>query len=48
MDELDKVLGEDQVQDSTKVEQVDVNIDEMFGMPGAENVMLPEDRRRKT
>jgi preprotein translocase subunit Sec63 len=31
------------VQDSTKVEQVDVNIDEMFGMPGAENVMLPAD-----
>jgi hypothetical protein len=32
---------EDQVQDSTAVEQVDVNIDEIFGMPGAENVMLP-------
>ena len=46
MDELDKVLGEDQVQDSTKVEQVDVNIDEMFGMPGAENVMLPADEEK--
>jgi len=34
---------EDQVQDSTTVEQVDVNIDEIFGMPGAENVMLPSD-----
>ena len=34
---------EDQVQDSTTVEQVDVNIDEIFGMPGAENVMLPTD-----
>ena len=35
---------EDQVQDSTTVEQVDVNIDELFGMPGAENVMLPNDK----
>jgi hypothetical protein len=34
------------VQDSTKVEQVDVNIDEMFGMPGAENVMLPADEEK--
>ena len=34
---------EDQVQDSTTVEKVDVNIDEIFGMPGAENVMLPSD-----
>jgi hypothetical protein len=41
MDELEKGLEKDQVQDSTKVEQIDVNIDEMFGMPGAENVMLP-------
>jgi hypothetical protein len=46
MDELNKTLGEDQVQDSTKVEQVDVNIDEMFGMPGAENVMLPADEEK--
>ena len=35
---------EDQVQDSTTVEQVDVNIDELFGMPGAESVMLPNDK----
>ena len=34
---------EEQVKDSTTVEQVDVNIDEIFGMPGAENVMLPQD-----
>ena len=34
---------DDQVQDSTTVEQVDVNIDDIFGMPGAENVMLPSD-----
>ena len=34
---------ENQIQDSTTVEQVDVNIDELFGMPGAESVMLPAD-----
>ena len=49
MDELEKNLDENQVQDSTKVEQVDVNIDELFGMPGAENVMLPaEEEKPKT
>ena len=37
---------ENQVQDSTKVEQVDVNIDDIFGMPGAENVMLPADEEK--
>ena len=46
MDELEKALSENQVQDSTKVEQIDVNIDEMFGMPGAENVMLPADEEK--
>jgi len=46
MEELDKVLGEDQVQATTKVEQIDVNIDEMFGMPGAESVMLPADEEK--
>jgi len=39
---------EDQVQDSTTVEQVDVNIDEIFGMPGAENVMLPGEEKPKS
>ena len=34
---------EDQVLDTTTVGQVDVNIDELFGMPGAESVMLPAD-----
>lgn len=34
-------MPEETVQDSTTVEQVDVNIDEIFGMPGAESVMLP-------
>ena len=32
------------VVDSTAVEQVDVNIDELFGNPGAENIMLPENK----
>jgi hypothetical protein len=36
----------DQVQDSTTVEQINVNIDELFGMPGAENVMLPQDEEK--
>lgn len=38
---------ENQVQDSTTVEQVDVNIDEIFGMPGADSVMLPENQDDK-
>lgn len=32
---------ENQTQDSTTVEEVDVNIDEIFGQPGAESVILP-------
>ena len=32
---------ETQVQDSTTVETVDVNLDEMFGQPGAESIILP-------
>jgi hypothetical protein len=35
--------GETQTLDTTTVGQVDVNIDEIFGIPGAENVMLPDD-----
>ena len=31
----------EQVHDSTTVDQVDVNIDEIFGNPGAESIMLP-------
>ena len=34
-----------EVNDSTTVEKVDVNIDEIFGMPGAESVMLPSDAK---
>ena len=37
--------GETQTLDTTTVGQVDVNIDEIFGIPGAENVMLPEDSK---
>ena len=32
---------ENQTQDSTTVEEVDVNIDEIFGQPGAESIILP-------
>lgn len=35
-----------QVDDSTTVEQVDVNIDEIFGMPGADSIMLPADEEK--
>jgi hypothetical protein len=38
---------EDQVLDSTTVEQVDVNIDEIFGTPGAESIMLPSDGKEE-
>ena len=34
---------------TTTVDQVDVNLDEIFGMPGAESVMLPEtENKQKT
>ena len=36
-----------EVVDSTTVDQVDVNIDEIFGMPGASSVMLPENESDK-
>jgi len=32
---------ETQIQDSTTVEEVDINLEDMFGQPGAESVMLP-------
>lgn len=37
-----------EMQESTTVAQVDVNIDELFGMPGADNVMLPENKDDST
>ena len=46
MSEETKDLNE--VIDTTTVGQVDVNIDDLFGMPGAENVMLPEDDKPKS
>ena len=33
----------DEIQDNTTVEQVDVNIDELFGNPGAANIMTADD-----
>ena len=36
-----------EVVDSTTVDQVEVNIDEIFGMPGADSVMLPENESDK-
>jgi hypothetical protein len=44
MSEPTKNPEEDQVLDTTTVGQVDVNIDELFGMPGAESVMLPQNQ----
>lgn len=38
---------EQTTQENTTVSQVDVNLDELFGMPGAENVMLPEEEEDK-
>lgn len=35
-------------QSSTTVEQVDINIDELFGAPGAESIMLPEEDKPKS
>ena len=37
----DNLNEETQMQDSTTVEELDVNLDEIFGNVGAENVMLP-------
>lgn len=45
--EDNKLTGETQVLDTTNVEQVEVNIDEIFGMPGAENIMLPENGKEE-
>jgi hypothetical protein len=43
MFEEEEKKSDNQMQDATTVAQVDVNIDEIFGIPGAESVMLPED-----
>jgi hypothetical protein len=46
MSETIKNPADDQVQESTTVDQIDVNIDELFGMPGAANIMLPADEEK--
>ena len=44
-----KTNAEDQVQDSTVVEQVDVDIDALFGGgAGADSIMLPENETNET
>ena len=44
--EKDKI-EETQIQDSTTVGQADVNIDDLFGLPGAESVMLPSEGKEE-
>ena len=46
-EETKNLTGETQVLDSTTVEQIDVNIDDLFGTPGAENIMLPADGKEE-
>ena len=46
MKELEENPETNQVKDSTTVEQVDVNIDEIFGTPGADSIMLPSDEEK--
>ena len=36
-----------QLLDSTTVKEVDVNLDEIFGNPGAENIMLPDTKEEE-
>lgn len=47
MDKTNELTGETQVLDNTTVGQADINIDEIFGMPGAESIMLPEDGKEE-
>jgi hypothetical protein len=44
METTNNPTGETQMLDTTKVDQVEVNIDEIFGNPGAENIMLPDNK----
>lgn len=39
--------GETQVLDTTTVDQIDVNLDEIFGSPGADSIMLPADGKEE-
>jgi hypothetical protein len=44
---MDKEKEETQeIQDSTTVEQTEIDVDAIFGMPGADSVMLPEDEKK--
>jgi hypothetical protein len=43
----ENTMPEETVNESTTVDQVEINIDEIFGMPGAESVMLPEEEEEK-
>ena len=31
--------------ETTEISQVDVNLDELLGIPGADNIMLPEEKK---
>jgi hypothetical protein len=39
--------GDTQFLDATTVDQVDVNLDEIFGSPGADSIMLPSDGKQE-
>ena len=41
-----EAMPDEMVNESTTVDQIEVNIDEIFGMPGAESVMLPEEDKQ--
>ena len=47
MSEETKKSDDVQVLETTVVDQVDINIDEIFGNPGAENIMLPADSKEE-
>ena len=39
------MTSEEKLNDSTTVEEVEINIDEIFGGVGADNVMIPEEKK---
>jgi len=47
METTNNPTGETQILDTTKVDQVEVNIDEIFGSPGADSIMLPSDGKEE-
>jgi hypothetical protein len=46
MNETNKEHEDVQILDTTTVGQADVNIDELFGVPGADSIMLPVDEEK--